>query len=231
MKRLFVIGLFILLMIATIVVGGYSYRTSLQEARVTIGTENKEVVIPAEKGVFERSSYALDYTDMPIDEAFERSLNTYYNNRAYHGAPPSIPHPVENEIDMGGNSCLKCHENGGFVNTFQAYAPVTPHPEKINCRQCHVVQKTLTVFKGTAWKGADAPVAGTNAALTGSPPIIPHDIQLRENCLACHAGPSAPREIRVSHPERINCRQCHVLNSKTTTDIGDFTRKVYDKER
>ena len=77
----------------------------------------------------------------------ERSINTYYNNRAYHGAPPSIPHKVENERNMGGNSCLKCHENGGFAEKLKAYAPVTPHPEMVNCRQCHVPQNTQKIFK------------------------------------------------------------------------------------
>ena len=69
-------------------------------------------------------------------------LDTYYNNRAYHGAPPSIPHTMLDERSMGGNSCLKCHENGGFAEKFNAYAPVTPHPEMINCKQCHVPQQT-----------------------------------------------------------------------------------------
>ena len=48
------------------------------------------------------------------------------------------------------------------------------------------------------------------AALEGSPPVIPHGLQMRENCLACHAGSAAPKEIKVSHPTRVNCRQCHV---------------------
>ena len=46
--------------------------------------------------------------------------------------------------------------------------------------------------------------------MEGSPPVIPHKLFMRENCLSCHAGPSAPKEIRMSHPERVNCRQCHV---------------------
>ena len=125
---------------------------------------------------------------------------------------------------MGENSCLKCHENGGFVEKFSAYAPVSPHPELVNCRQCHVPQKTQRLFKGFNQRKLKAPKAGVNNALVTSPPVIPHQIQLRENCLSCHAGPSAPKEIRVSHPERINCRQCHVINNKVITDIGTFIR-------
>jgi hypothetical protein len=44
----------------------------------------------------------------------------------------------------------------------------------------------------------------------GLPPSIPHDLQLRGNCLACHMGPAAVAEIRTTHPERSDCRQCHV---------------------
>jgi nitrate reductase cytochrome c-type subunit len=47
----------------------------------------------------------------------------------------------------------------------------------------------------------------------GAPPTIPHPLQLRENCLACHAGPASRPEIRTSHPERARCRQCHVPQS------------------
>ncbi len=46
--------------------------------------------------------------------------------------------------------------------------------------------------------------------MDGSPLWIPHDLQLRGNCLACHGGPAAVAEIRTAHPERANCRQCHV---------------------
>ena len=115
-------------------------------------------------------------------------------------------------------------KNGGFVEKFNAYAPVSPHPDMVNCRQCHVPQQVQTLLKGTNFYKQDAPKVGVNNALVGSPPIIPHQIQMRENCLACHAGPSAPKEIRVTHPERINCRQCHVLNNKEVTDFGVFKR-------
>jgi cytochrome c-type protein NapB len=111
---------------------------------------------------------------------------------------------------FGENTCLQCHANGGYAPQFAAYAPVVPHPELISCRQCHVAVRTTTLFDESAFQGRAAP-AIHQAALLGSPPPIPHDLQMRENCLACHAGPAAAEEIRVSHPERVNCRQCHVL--------------------
>ena len=222
MKRLFIIFLFVILMVATIVVWSFSYHTSHEEAYVPVPSLIETYIIPSEEGVFKRSKYALEYVDMPIDKNHERDLNTYYKNRAFYGAPPSIPHEVA-ERNMGANSCLKCHDNGGFVAKYNAYTPVTPHPEKINCRQCHVPQKTNSVFVATNWSRTKGSTIG-NKALLSSPPVIPHQIQLRENCLSCHTGPSAPKEIRTTHPNRINCRQCHVINDKKIKDIGVFTR-------
>ncbi len=223
MKRLFIIFLMVILMVATIIVWSYSYSVSHEEAYVPVSNITETLIIPSEEGVFERSKYALNYSKMPTDIKHQRSLDTYYDNRAFYGAPPSIPHSVE-ERNMGANSCLKCHENGGFVDKFSAYTPITPHPEKVNCRQCHVPQKTNDLFVATNWSRTQGPAIGNKALLT-SPPVIPHQIQLRENCLSCHAGPSAPKEIRTSHPNRINCRQCHVINDKEIKDIGIFTRK------
>ena len=202
MKRLGIISLFVLLFIGFIVVWNFSYRSGLEEAYIPIENNNPIPIIPSETGVFQRSDYALDYVNMPIDENHQRSLNSYYDNRAYHGAPPSIPHPVKEERSMGGNTCLQCHQNGGFTEKFNAYAPVTPHPEMINCRQCHVPQNTQTLFKETNFHKVSAPEAGINNALQGSPPVIPHQIQMRENCLSCHAGPDAAVASRGSarHP-------------------------------
>ncbi|EAR02367.1 nitrate reductase cytochrome c-type subunit [Maribacter sp. HTCC2170] len=224
MKRLAVISLFVILFIAFIAIWNYSYQSGLEEAYIPIENNNPTSIIPSETGVFQRSEYALDYANMPMDKDHQRTLTTYYDNRAYHGAPPSIPHAVIDELNVGGNACLKCHQNGGFTEKFNAYAPVVPHPEMVNCRQCHVVQNTQTLFKSGFYAQVSAPEVGINNALVGSPPVIPHQIQMHENCLSCHAGPSAPKEIRVTHPERINCRQCHVLNNKKNTDVGVFLR-------
>jgi cytochrome c-type protein NapB len=178
--------------------------------------------IPKELGVFERSDLAYDYENMPENKNLKRDLDLYYSRRAYHGAPPFIPHAVKSERSMGANTCLQCHENGGFVEQFDAYAPVAPHPDKINCRQCHVEQKENTLFKQTNWKKRKQEKFYVNA-LPGSPPVIPHQIQMRENCLSCHAGPSAPKAIKVSHPERVNCRQCHAANNQEVTKIKELT--------
>lgn len=50
--------------------------------------------------------------------------------RQAEGEPPVIPHRVK-ETDIAGD-CLKCHEKG------KKGAPVTSHPERKSCTQCHV---------------------------------------------------------------------------------------------
>ncbi len=224
-KRLGIISFFVILFITFIVIWNYSYKKGLEEAYIPIKEQSLDFGIPSEKGVFTRAEFALDYLNMPVDEAHQRSLETYYDNRAYPGAPPSIPHELlKGERGIGGKACLQCHQNGGFVDKFDAYAPVTPHPEMINCRQCHVAQNTQTLFAISNATKIQAPKAGVNNALPGSPPMMPHGIQMRENCLSCHAGPAAPKEIRVTHPERVNCRQCHVSDIREFADVEIFTR-------
>lgn len=223
MKRAFVLLLFLVLVITGIVITSQSFTSSIEPANTAVISTENTPSIPSEKGVFQRAEFAKDYAQTRIDPKLERRLESYYKNRAFHGAPPIIPHPVEDERNMGEISCLQCHENGGYVAKFDAFAPVVPHPEKVNCRQCHVPVKTDGLFQATNWD-RDINIPIHNNALPGSPPIIPHQLQLHENCLSCHAGPSAPKEIRVSHPERINCRQCHVVNNKETKDIGEFKR-------
>ncbi|HEX7788274.1 MAG TPA: hypothetical protein VF653_18790 [Methylomirabilota bacterium] len=58
-----------------------------------------------------------------------------------------------------------------------------------------------------------APPRLQGAAMPGSPPPIPHGLQMRENCRACHAGPGAVAELRTTHPQRVSCRQCHALGA------------------
>ncbi|MDH3348555.1 MAG: hypothetical protein OEM02_10725, partial [Desulfobulbaceae bacterium] len=90
-----------------------------------------------------------------------------------------------------------------------AYAPVTPHPENTACYQCHVPKNTDELFREINWQSIRTPPIG-RPSLGGSPPPIPHSLQLREDCIACHTGPAAVAEIRVEHGSRGNCRQCHV---------------------
>lgn len=230
-KRRSIIALFVILMVALIVILDIMLITDHTEASEEYPAGSMQPSIPVEEGVFERSEFALKYKDMPVDSLHGRALEAYYENRAYAGAPPRVPHEMlGSPMSIGGKDCLQCHQNGGFVERFDAFAPVTPHPQLINCNQCHVPANTDKLFKESTFSRAGAPETG-QAAMEGAPPVIPHKLFMRENCLSCHAGPSAPKAIRVSHPERVNCRQCHVPGNteeefKRTVDMSKMKEIV-----
>jgi cytochrome c-type protein NapB len=178
-------------------------------------------------------------------QAHPRELATFHYLRAYPGAPPRIPHGLTPDEFRTG-TCNTCHERGGYSSRFAAYVPVTPHPEMGFCLQCHVGNDAVTGIQHPS-SDPDArcrqchtpsgpPRTDLNARLdwpapkwpplprlvTGrDPPPIPHDLQTRGNCLACHAGPAAVAEIRTRHPEWRACRQCHVASDR---DSSTFTR-------
>ena len=149
----------------------------------------------------------------------ERTLSEYYSRRQYAGSPPFIPHRVEaageREIE-----CLTCHAKGGWTEELKRHTPITPHPEQVACRQCHVGTGEVKLFVGNDWMSLPPPRLG-RSDLPGAPVPIPHDLQMRGNCISCHVGPGTVTAIRVEHPSRGNCRQCHVPNSY----VGPFKRK------
>jgi cytochrome c-type protein NapB len=149
--------------------------------------------------------------DYLLGTSTERTLSEYYSRRQYPGSPPYIPHKIE-EVDLAPVECLACHAGGGWTEELKRHTPLTPHPEQEACRQCHVSKTKAEQFVGSNWKSVAPPRLG-QAALPGAPPIIPHDLQMRGNCVACHVGPGAVTVIRVEHPSRGNCRQCHVPDS------------------
>jgi len=141
------------------------------------------------------------------DESTGRTLDKFYSRRQYPGSPPEIPHPVE--VHGKELECLKCHADGGWTIILKRMTPVTPHPEHISCNQCHVWPATGTLFRANGWQSVPPPRLG-RSYLPGAPPPIPHDLQMRENCHACHVGPGTVVEIRMKHKWRGICRQCHV---------------------
>jgi len=213
------IGIAAALMLALVFVVGRSWRSAMEPAVVPIGSPMTEPPLASEAGVFARSEFALAY-ERSMTTPSTRTMAQFMERRAYPGGPPIIPHPLADPTSYGGQTCLACHADGGWVEKWKAFAPVTPHPELTNCVQCHVADTGARPFRPSTFVRPDAPKIG-QAAMPGSPPAIPHDIQLRENCLACHAGPGAVREFRVTHPERGNCRQCHVLGSRP---VAPFVR-------
>lgn len=154
-----------------------------------------------------------------------RTLASYRSLRAYPGAPPRIPHELTaDEFRLA--RCGTCHARGGWSERFGAYAPVTPHPELTSCLQCHVTDGPAPDFVALDWVAAAWPEVD-GRALEGSPPWIPHGFEMRADCLACHGGPAAVAEVRTTHPERANCRQCHVPASSEDASAGEvFTRPL-----
>ncbi len=152
-----------------------------------------------------------------------RTLSYYYSLRQYPGSPPYITHDLKDTsgVEM---DCLSCHTKGGFVQAMNKFTPVTPHPQHTACRQCHVKPVTQDLFKDIDWVSVMPPKLG-NSALAGSPPRVAHPLQMRENCIACHVGPGTVVPIRVEHPMRGNCRQCHVPE----VTAGLFSREIPGK--
>jgi nitrate reductase cytochrome c-type subunit len=155
-------------------------------------------------------------------ESSKRDLKEFYSRRAYPGAPPVIPHEIDKGNEAIPGNCLACHQNGEYSPKFKAYAPKTPHPQYVNCQQCHVPEGK-SFFRPSGWKKPKGPELNQKG-LRSSPPVMPHELSLRENCAACHTGPSAPKEIRTTHPERINCIQCHGI--MPTPQFEEFKREA-----
>ena len=140
--------------------------------------------------------------------------------RAFDGAPPVIPH------QPNGAACVSCHNDRGMEVPGLGFAPPSPHrhtaaPSSMSrCEQCHVYALTDQVFRGNEFVGLAQDLRRGPRLNPLAPPVIPHQILLRENCAACHDGPAAREEIRCPHPERVRCLQCHV----PVVSTGRFSR-------
>ncbi|MBT4864381.1 MAG: diheme cytochrome c precursor [Planctomycetaceae bacterium] len=136
----------------------------------------------------------------------ETALTFRDRNRAFNGAPPTIPHPVDQRSDR---ACIACHGVG--VKTASLRIPRMSHQYLANCTQCHVENSPrhimTSVFRENSFAGLAAPTAGPRA-FPGAPPVIPHSTWMRRDCMSCH-GPTGLYGIRTTHPWRQNCQQCH----------------------
>ena len=128
--------------------------------------------------------------------------------RLYDGAPPVIPHAVQ---ELGRRQCLSCHKGGNALKQ-EKLATITPHPNFRNCVQCHVPSQTGGIFRQNDFVGF-FPVGGEKKANPLGPPYIPHLLQNRENCASCHLGKTSEKALRPRHGNRNNCTQCHVHKS------------------
>ena len=148
----------------------------------------------------------------------DAALRDRLRTRAFDGAPPVIPHFVEQQ---SAQSCLVCHGEGLLLGN--RIATKISHPHYANCLGCHVEQtgglpnaapvKTSeepapSPIPGNVFAGLRRAGPGTRA-MPGAPPTIPHTTHLRGDCMSCH-GLIARPGLRTTHPWLQNCVQCHV---------------------
>ncbi|TWU11728.1 Nitrate reductase cytochrome c-type subunit (NapB) [Symmachiella macrocystis] len=127
-------------------------------------------------------------------------------NRAFNGAPPTIPHSIDQISDA---SCVACHSVGAKTQSLRI--PSMSHQLLSNCTQCHVESSSRHAnpihFRENRFDGVKAPQQGPRS-FPGAPPQIPHTTWMRSNCKSCH-GYVGLQGIRTTHPWRNNCLQCH----------------------
>lgn len=136
------------------------------------------------------------------------ALITRASTRAYEGAPPLIPHPIDQTSTA---SCVACHTNGKSVGAVTA--PKMSHPLYANCTQCHVESNSsfspnANLLTDNSFQPLRSPGPGSRA-WPGAPPTMPHKTWMRQDCSSCH-GPLAQKGLQTTHPWRANCTQCHV---------------------
>jgi cytochrome c-type protein NapB len=200
-----------------VVISAFSFQPKEAET-AAFGTQNLDFDQNGETIFINYDQISKEYLE---GISTERTLSEYYARRQYPGSPPFIPHKVE-EPDLARVECLACHAKGGWSEELKRHTPITPHPEQEACRQCHVAMTGEKLFVEIDWRSVAKPRLG-RSALPGAPPPIPHELQMRGNCIACHVGPGAVAAIRVEHPSRGNCRQCHAPDIDIS--VKPFQRK------
>lgn len=119
------------------------------------------------------------------------------------GQPNPVPHPITADTD-----CLTCHGAAGVVPAPESHADF----DTTMCTQCHQAtmeaQPAPTGDAPTPEAGAtDQPAQPPAAA---GPPAIPHPLDGRDNCLACHAT-GGVKPYPADHEGRTvdQCQMCH----------------------
>lgn len=178
----------------------------------------------AERKLGPNADWSSDLADLPQPEmpteapvsvdATRRDevLAVRAQRRAYFGAPPVIPHPID---QRNAAACTICHGEGRQIGS--VVAPKLSHEVLPNCTQCHVESFSPSLPPGViraanTFTALASPTRGERAWI-GAPPTIPHTTQMRTNCNSCH-GPLSDPGIRTTHPWRVNCQQCHAPSAE-----------------
>lgn len=135
--------------------------------------------------------------------------------RAYEGAPPAVPHAVQQD---GLLACAACHSEG--LRLGAKPIPQISHANYTLCTQCHVpkeapfpreAERLVQTVADSAFRGWWPQIFGRRA-WPGAPPATPHATWMRENCSSCH-GIGAKVGLASSHPWRTLCLQCHAVKA------------------
>lgn len=161
-------------------------------------------------------------------ELYEAALADRAQNRAYAGAPPTIPHAIR---ETGAAECIACHGTGMTIDGKLA-TPIS-HEYMTNCTQCHVVSGGSMPIPelyaedfplDNAFVGLER-FSLPSPAYDGAPPPIPHPTRMRTECTSCH-GLTARPGLRTTHPWRSQCVQCHApsatLDLRPDSDLNPF---------
>ncbi|QQL44857.1 nitrate reductase cytochrome c-type subunit [Sulfuriroseicoccus oceanibius] len=158
-------------------------------------------------------------TSKPREDELAAALIARNARRAYDTAPPVVPHAID---EHNPNACVVCHTPGNSRLIGNRLTPEMSHPYLTNCTQCHVpaagqhelpelpMATGALMASGNTFQGLPSG-AVAEVAYQGAPPVLPHPVWMRQNCMACH-GEGRPSAIRTSHPHRQNCLQCHAQN-------------------
>lgn len=173
-------------------------------------------------------------SDQPVMSEADRAevLQCRADRRAYDGAPPVIPHAIET-IEV--QSCVACHSVDANVVIAGKNTPKMSHPLLANCTQCHAPSEGSNFLKSndlaglnveSLFVGAESPGPGEKA-YDGAPPVVPHRLNMRQNCMACH-GNGMANTVSTSHPQRKNCLQCHAPNAsfdnRERYNLNDYSK-------
>ncbi|MBL8679314.1 MAG: nitrate reductase cytochrome c-type subunit [Myxococcales bacterium] len=150
-----------------------------------------------------------------VDDATRAAaLQRRAEHRAYNGAPPTIPHAIDQQTYP---NCLSCHEHGMRIG--ERVAPMMSHQRYDNCFQCHVTSEQpmpgarlddqQPPYRDNAFVGLESQPSARWGA--GAPPPTPHSTLMRSRCESCHGVFGSG--IRSTHPHRQSCVQCHAVSA------------------